>query len=131
MVCDFDHAAIFKVSQFTSSGTTVSASAEAAYPKNCTIGLGYRPTAPPPIPTPSRPTLSSPAWHRSIGTLATISGPRKASLDDRCFVGACGAGGPDEIVAGVTNLRITYREAGRNDFGAADVVGDVDQRQAR
>ncbi|HEY5755225.1 MAG TPA: prepilin-type N-terminal cleavage/methylation domain-containing protein [Steroidobacter sp.] len=122
MVCDFDHAAIFKVSQYTSSGTVVQHVAGGGYPRNCTTGLGYPTdcTTPNPYTFPANSQLARVAsvdWYVGDNQRAAQGEPGRSLFRRRM------AAAPEEIVAGVTNLRITYREAGRTDFRAADVVG--------
>lgn len=125
MVCDFDHAAIFKVSEFTSTATTTTIRHQAnvgEFPRNCSAGLGY----PSDCTTANSYTygpnaqlarLSSVDWYVGNNERADQGEPGRSLFRRRM------AGAAEEIVAGVTDMQITYREAGAADFVEADEIG--------
>ncbi len=121
LVCDFDHAAIFQAATYNST-TKIVTYLSGGTSRNCTTGFGY-------------PTDCSTA---NIYTYAPNSQLARLSAVD-WYIGNNGRaneGGrslyrmrinnavPEEIVAGVTNLEIAYREQGQNDFLAANAVGN-------
>jgi type IV pilus assembly protein PilW len=122
MVCDFDHAAIFKVTNYNSSNVTVVHNkSESESPRNCSKGLGY--------PTVCETTGNT----YRFGPNSEIA--RMSAVD--WYIGDNGRpqeGGrslyrlrlnanPEEIVAGVSDMQVRYREAGRSDFRDATSVG--------
>lgn len=127
IVCDFDHAAMFQVSNYNSSNVTlVHQTGSTVSPGNYTKGLGY-----PPIhstngntysygPNSQIARLSSVAWY--IGNNGrTDEGGRSLY---RRSLGAAATVITEEVVAGVTNLEIQYREQGFNDFRDAAAIGN-------
>jgi type IV pilus assembly protein PilW len=124
MVCDFDHAAIFKVRTFSSTATTTTIShlAGGVYPRNCSIGLGY----PSDCTTANSYTFSPNAQLARLGSVDWYIGDNgRADQGEpgRSLFRRRMATAPEEIVAGVTDMQIRYREAGGADFVPADEVG--------
>jgi type IV pilus assembly protein PilW len=124
ILCDFDHAAIFQVSQYNSHNTTVVHNIGRATPGNCSKGLGY--------PTvcstngneyafgPNSQLLRFAAvnWYIGNNGRATEGG---RSLY-RVRIGSGTSMITEEVVAGVSNLQLRYREQGRADFRDAGAV---------
>lgn len=123
MVCDFDHAAIFKVTQYNSSNTTVVHNRGGLNEptSNCSKGLGY-PTDCDSVngnpyefgPNSQLARLSAVSWYIGANGRALEGG---RSLYRRRM-----NANPEEIVAGVTDMQVRYREAGRSDFREASTV---------
>lgn len=117
MICDFDHAAIFQVTN--AANVTVEHGTGTGEPGNCTMGLGY----------PARCTnpgnsyaygansqiahLSAADWY--IGNNGRLNEGGRSLFRRRMNL-------TEEVIAGVTNMQIGYREAGRNDFREATLV---------
>jgi type IV pilus assembly protein PilW len=111
MVCDFDHSAIFQVSNYNDANVTVVHNTGDGLPKNCTKGLGF-------------PTICE--TNGNVYTYAPNSQVARMSAVD-WYIGANGRtdeGGQslyrrrlgsgasiavEEIVAGVTDMQISYR----------------------
>jgi type IV pilus assembly protein PilW len=123
MMCDFDHAAIFKVTSYNSAGVTGANIAEpsTASPRNCSTGLGY----------PTDCTAGNPYTFGRNSQLARLSavgwyiGDNSRPLEGgrSLYRFRMAAAAPEEIVAGVTDMQVRYREAGRSDFRDATSVG--------
>lgn len=122
MVCDFDHAAIFKITNYNSANRTVlHSSKEAGDPRNCSKGLGY------PVdcdstngnaytygPNSQLSRLTAVDWY--------IGDNQRPAEGGRSLFRRSMSGVAEEIVAGVTDMQISYREAGGTDFGPATAV---------
>lgn len=130
IVCDFDHAAMFQVTNYNDSNVTVvhnSKESENIEPGNCSKGLGY-PTVCTTNGTPYSfgpnsqvARLSATAWY--IG-----NNPRVAEGGRSLYRVRLGAGATsitEEVVAGVTDMQLEYREqgAGVDEFREAANVG--------
>ena len=116
MVCDFDHATIFKASGYDA------ASKQVAYDTgNCSTGLGF--------PTDCAGAnvyafqknsqisrLSAVDWYIGNNGRAADGG---RSLYRRRLTNGLAAPAIEEVVAGVTDMAITYRVAGTNTFVSA------------
>lgn len=123
MVCDFDHAAIFKITNYNSSNTTVvhNASSGNSWPQNCSKGLGY-PTdcgsqagnAYAYGPNSQIARLTAVDWYIGNNQRPAEGG---RSLFRRRMTAA-----PEEIVAGVTDMQVSFREQGGAEFVRADEV---------
>lgn len=113
MVCNFDHAAIFKVTGYDAEDLEVSyTSSPTGSPRNCSQGLGY--------PT----SCGSPG--NAYGYLPSAQMARLMAVD--WFVGNNGRGdgrslfrkrmdiAPEEMVAGVSNMSLRYLQAGGSGF---------------
>lgn len=131
VVCDFDHSVIVQVTDYNASNVTVvhntAAGGGAARPGNCSKGMGY--------PTDCNSTngntyifdrnsqvarLASVAWYIGNNGRANEGG---RSLY-RVRLGAGAALLTEEVVAGVTNLQLTYREQGFDEFRPANSIGN-------
>ena len=127
MVCDFDHAAIFQVSNYNSNTRTLLHNNGHGTPGNCFKGLGY--------PTPACPgnangntysfgansqlsRLAATSWYIGNNGRAAEGG---RSLY-RVRIGSGAAVVTEEVVAGISDLRLRYREQGRSDFRDANLV---------
>lgn len=131
VVCDFDHATIFQVSQYTSANATLlHASGATQVPGNCTKGLGFPPAACdvnpgntytfPPNSQVAR--LSAVNWY--IGNNGRADEGGRSLYRRRLGPGASLI--VEEVVAGVRNLELQYRIAGTNTFVDASAVGASD-----
>lgn len=122
MVCDFDHAAIFQVTQYSSSNVTVVHSDNnSGSPRNCSKGLGY--------PTDCSSTNGNPYTYGPNSQIARmtavdwyIGNNGRAAEGGRSLYRLTMTGVREEIVAGVTDMQVSYREAGRSDFRDAATV---------
>lgn len=123
MVCDFDHAAILKVTNYNSSNrTVVHNTGQGSWPQNCSKGLGY--------PTDCSSTNGNAYAYGPNSQIARLAATdwyvgdnQRASEGGRSLFRRRLSGTPEEIVAGVTNMQITYRESGGVDFAPATSVG--------
>ena len=123
MACDFDHAAIFMVENYNSSNRTVVHHVDkSSYPRNCSKGLGY--------PTICPDTNGNPYTYGPNSQLARLNAVdwyigdnRRPAEGGRSLYRRRMNGNSEEIVAGVTDMQVTYRESGRNDFRDASLVG--------
>ena len=121
MVCDFDHAAIFQAFAYDSTNKIVSYRDDASS-RNCSTGLGYPTNCPAGnvytyAPNSQVARLAAVAWYIGNNGRADEGGRSLYRI-------RMGNPVPEEIVAGVTNLAIAYREQGRDDFRAAGLVGN-------
>lgn len=127
ILCDFDHAAIFQVSNYNSNNVTLGHNTGQGTPGNCSKGLGY-------------PTICGNAnsndytfgrnsqLMRFAATNWYIGNNGRAAEGGRSLYRVeLGSGGAtsaaQEVVAGVSNMQLTYREQGRADFADATLVG--------
>jgi type IV pilus assembly protein PilW len=128
IVCDFDHATLVQVTNYNSSNVTVvhSTGEGVAAPGNCSKGLGY-PTV---CDTNGNPYVFGP--NSQVARLAAVAwyvgnngraGEGGRSLYRR-RMGAGAAILTEEVVAGVTDMQLSYREQGVNTFREANIVGD-------
>lgn len=127
IVCDFDHAAMFQVSNYNSENVTlVHNTGDSVSPGNYTKGLGY-----PPIatengnsyifgPNSQLARLGAVAWY--IGNNGRPDEGGRSLY--RRSLGAAASLATEEVVAGVTNMELSYREEGVGEFRDAEDVGD-------
>jgi type IV pilus assembly protein PilW len=128
IVCDFDHAVMLQVTSYNSSNVTVvhNTGDGVSVPGNCSKGLGY-----PTVCTTNGNTyifgpnsqiarMSAVAWYIGNNNRAAEGG---RSLYRR-RLGRGAAVQTEEVVAGVTNLQLTYREEGVDEFRTADSIGN-------
>jgi type IV pilus assembly protein PilW len=131
VVCDFDHSVILQVTDYNENNVTVvhntTNGAGAAVPGNCSKGMGY--------PTDCTSTngnsyifdrnsqvarMAAVAWY--IGNNGRAEEGGRSLYRIRLGVGAALL--TEEVVAGVTNLRLTYREQGVEQFRPATSIGN-------
>lgn len=122
MVCDFDHAAIFKITNYNSSNTTVVHNAKEGkdWPHNCSKGLGY----------PTECTTNGNAYaygpNSQLARLTAvdwyIGNNQRPAEGGRSLFRRRMTAAPEEIVAGVSDMQVTYREEGEADFVQAGAV---------
>ena len=125
VVCDFDHAAMFQVTNYNDSNVTlVHNTGSSVSPGNFTKGLGY-----PPIDTENgNPYVfgrNSQLARLSAVTYYIGNNGRAAEGGRSLYRRRIGVGATqfiEEVVAGVTDLQLTYREQGVNVFREADDV---------
>lgn len=126
IVCDFDHAAIFQVTNYNSSNVTLVHNTGEGTPGNCSKGLGY--------PTDCSSTNGNVyafGPNSQIARLGAvdwfIGNNGRASEGGRSLyrrrMGSGAALLTEEVVAGVTDMQIRYREAGTQSFVQANLVG--------
>lgn len=128
IVCDFDHAVVLQVTDYNANNVTVvhNTGGGVSDPGNCSKGLGY--------PTDCSSTngnayifgpnsqiarMSAVTWY--IGNNGRASEGGRSLYRRRLGRGAVVQ--TEEVVAGVTDMQLTYREQGNNDFRAANNVG--------
>ena len=129
IVCDFDHAAMVQVTNYNASNVTVvhNTGGGVASPGNCSKGLGY--------PTDCDSTNGNPYVFGPNSQVARLSAVtwyigNNARPDEggrslyRRRMGAGAAILTEEVVAGVTDLQLLYREQGVDEFRPANVVGN-------
>jgi len=127
IACDFDHAAMFQVTNYnTGNVTLVHNTGSTVVPGNFSKGLGY-----PPIdtengnpytfgPNSQIARLSAVAWYIGNNGRAAEGGRSlyRRRLDSAAAVTT------EEVVAGVSNMEITYRQEGIAEFRDATNVTD-------
>lgn len=126
MVCDFDHAAIFQVTQYNSANVTVVHNNGNGSPGNCAKGLGYPTICGPPAngnvyafgPNSTLARLSAVDWYIGNNGRAVEGG---RSLYRR-RLGAGAALVTEEVVAGVTDMQLLYRQTGSDSFVEASTI---------
>lgn len=125
IVCDFDHSAIFQVSNYNSSNVTVVHNTGAGSPGNCSKGLGY--------PTDCSSTNGNAYTFGPNSQIARfaavdwyIGNNGRADEGGRSLyrrrLGSGAAVLVEEIVAGVTDMQIRYRLDDGDSFDDADDV---------
>ena len=119
MVCDFDHAAIFKVTRYD-RGAVIYDALPSESARNCTTDLSY----------PSRCDVSGNAYafgpNAHLGHMMAVSwyvgNNRRPSEGGRSLYRLRMNGNPEEIVPGVANMQLRYREADQSEFHEASSV---------
>lgn len=130
VVCDFDHAAMFQVTGYNKANVTVGhnkSESATVKPGNCSKGLGY-----PAVctangtpynfgPNSQVARLSASAWY--IGNNRRVAEGGRSLYRVRLGAGATLV--TEEIVAGVTDMQVQYREQGGgvDEFRDAEDVG--------
>jgi type IV pilus assembly protein PilW len=127
VVCDFDHSAIFQASGYEASPPVVLHEAFAGAPGNCQQGLGF--------PADCSDTVGIPypyPRNAQIGRMAAVAwfvgengrtGESGRSLY-RIRLGAGGALVTEEVVAGITDMQLTYGVNGSDDIEDATAIAD-------
>jgi type IV pilus assembly protein PilW len=128
IVCDFDHAVMLQVTNYSDSNVTVvhDTGGGVADPGNCSKGLGY-PTI---CSTNGNPYIFLP--NSQIGRMSAVAwyigNNNRAEEGGRSlYRRRLGSGAQiqiEEVVAGVTNLQLTYSEQGVDEFREADSIGN-------
>jgi type IV pilus assembly protein PilW len=128
IVCDFDHAVILQVTDYNENNVTVvhDTGNGVADPGNCSKGMGY-------------PTICNTGGNeytfgrnsqiaRMSAVVWYIGDNGRAAEGGRSLyrirLGAGALLSTEEIVAGVSNLQLTYREQGLDEFRVAGSVGN-------
>ncbi len=131
LVCDFDHATIFQVSQYTSANATLlHATGATQQPGNCTKGLGFPPAAC--DTNPGNTYTFGP--NSQVARLAAVSwyignNNRPDEGGRSLYRRRLGAGATvsvEEVVAGVRDLQLQYRVEGSNAFVDASAMSASD-----
>ncbi len=113
MACDFDHAAIFQVTNYNSNNVTVVHNTGTGNPGNCSKGLGF--------PTDCSSTNGNPYQFGPNSQIARMTAVtwyigNNGRPDEggrslyRVRLGAGAAVQTEEVVAGVTNMQFQFRE---------------------
>jgi type IV pilus assembly protein PilW len=129
VVCDFDHAVILQVTDYNASNVTVvhNAGGGVSSPGNCSKGMGY-PTDCSDIAgnvyrferNSQVARFAAVAWY--IGNNGRPDEGGRSLYRRRLGAGA--AIFTEEVVAGVTDMELSYREDGVDEFVDANLVGD-------
>ena len=128
IVCDFDHSVMVQVTDYNANNVTVvhNTGSGVATPGNCSKGMGY--------PTDCSSTNgneyifgpNSQVARFSVVTYYIGNNNRPAEGGRSLYRIRMGAGAQlftEEVVAGVTDMQLTYREQGVNEFRTANNVG--------
>jgi type IV pilus assembly protein PilW len=128
MLCDFDHAALFRVTGYNSATVTVTHNDVAGTPGNCSKGLGY-PTLCTSTgnvyqfaPNSQIARLGATDWY--IGNNGRVAEGGRSLYRKRLTAG--GVVATEEVVAGITDLQVRYRLAGAADFVEASTMSAGD-----
>ncbi|MET0535707.1 MAG: PilW family protein [Steroidobacter sp.] len=127
VMCDFDHAAIFQVSNFNATTRLITHQTGVGTPSNCVRGLGY------PVPAVTCGSAGLPYTFAPNAQLTRLAATtwyvgnngRTAEGGRSLYRIRMGTGATlvtEEIVPGVNDLQLQYREQGRSDFRDANVV---------
>lgn len=122
IVCDFDHAAIFQVSNYNNSNVTVVHNTGAGPPGNCSKGLDFPSAACPPPNANGNPYTFG--RNSQIARFAAAdwyigNNGRPEEGGRSLYRRSLGSGATpltEEIIAGVVDMQIQYRLANSNDF---------------
>lgn len=132
VVCDPDHAAIMQITNYNSSNVTVVHNSGTGDPGNCSKGLGF--------PTDCSSTNGNAYQFGPNSQIAKLSagdwyiGNNPEGGQSLYRVGVSNLGGvptevPAEMVRNVTDMQITYHQAGTNTFVDADAIGAANWAQ--
>lgn len=131
MVCDFIQAAIFQITNASSSNVTIVHNSGTGTPGNCSKSLKY-PMQVPCIPNPSSyytygpnsviAKLKATAWYVGVSS----SDPTRRSLYQVMLTssGASPASTVQEVAEGVQDLQLQYLSAGGTDYQDANAVAN-------
>lgn len=122
IVCDPNHAAIFQSSAFISGSTTLTYAASGT-PGNCNTGLGYPSSCTTAnnyqfLPNAQLGKLTAADWYVGANGVGGTSLYRLALVNTTGSIGTQA----QEMVRNVTDMQITYHQAGSASFLAADTV---------
>jgi type IV pilus assembly protein PilW len=128
VVCDFDHSVIVQVTNYNESNVTVvhDTGGGVATPGNCSKGMGYPTDCNSTNGNEYRFNPNSQVARFSVVTYYIGNNGRPDEGGRSLYRIRMGAGAQlftEEVVAGVTDLQITYREQGVNEFRTANNVG--------
>jgi type IV pilus assembly protein PilW len=124
MVCDFDHAALFKVTAYDNTNFVVTHAASTGTPGNCSKGLGF----------PTNCTTANLYQFKPNSQVARFTATdwyignngRPLEGGRSLYRMRLGAPSAEEVVAGVTDMQIRYRVANATDFVDATSVAAAD-----
>jgi type IV pilus assembly protein PilW len=127
IVCDFDHAVMLQATDYDASNVTVvhNTGEGLATPGNCSKALGYPTDCTTGNPYTFGPNsqiarLSAVSWY--IGNNARAAEGGRSLYRTRLGAGAAIL--TEEVVAGVTDMQLTYREEGVDEFREATAIGN-------
>ncbi|HEY0686735.1 MAG TPA: prepilin-type N-terminal cleavage/methylation domain-containing protein [Steroidobacter sp.] len=123
MVCDFDHAAIFQATNYSSANVTFEDTGDTVSPGNCSHGLGYPTVCGNPGNSYVYGSNSQLARVAAVDWYIGDNG-RPAEGGRSLYRLRLGATAPEEIVAGVTDMQLRYRADVSGEFRAAGDVRD-------
>jgi type IV pilus assembly protein PilW len=130
MACDNDHAAIFQVTNASSSNRTIVHNTGVGNPGNCSKGLGY--------PTDCGSVNGNSYTFAGNGFLAKLNAEawyignnsRGGRSLYRIYLGKSGNNPtttPEEVVPDVRDMQLAYLASGANDYTPADSITDWSQ----
>lgn len=128
IVCDFDHAAMFRATNYNSANVTVGHNTGGnGTPENCSKGLGY-PTDCSSVngnayafgPNARLARMVAVDWY--IGSNGREAEGGRSLYRHR--LGAASVPITEEVVAGVTDMQLTYREEGSEIFREAALIAN-------
>lgn len=120
LVCDFDHAAIFQVTNYNPNNRTVVHSTGTGTPGNCSKGLGF-PTECTTNGTPYSYGQNSMIFRLAMEVWYIGFNGRPAEGGHSLFrqrLGLSGTTVVEEMVAGVTDMQLAFREENDTSFSA-------------
>jgi type IV pilus assembly protein PilW len=129
LICDFDHAAIFQITDWDAGADKLTHDASGDAPGNCSKGLGF----PAVCDGGSGNSYEFPENSQVGRLMAAVwyigNNGRAADGGRSLFRRRLGPGGvevTEEIVSGVTDMQVRYGENGSDDIQEADDVGTWD-----
>ncbi|MGC4027470.1 MAG: prepilin-type N-terminal cleavage/methylation domain-containing protein [Steroidobacteraceae bacterium] len=117
IACDFDHATIFQVTAYNAVTSTVTHAAAGSSPGNSSADLGFPSGTYQFRRNALLARFGATEWYIGNSDRTTDSGRSLFRLRSS-------AAGPEEVVADVTNMQITYRVANSDNFVDASLVTD-------
>lgn len=129
LVCDFDHATIFQVTGYNPATLTLEHAAGGGPPGNCFADLRYSslpPCTTPPSPPPYQFDQGSLLAHFSATEWFIGNSGRSSDSGRSLFRQRMDDATAEEVVADVTDMRISYRVDGDDTFVAASLLGSSD-----
>lgn len=125
MVCDFDHAAIFQASSYDATNIAVSHATSVGTPGNCSKGLGYPTNCGSATGNVYKFGANSQVAHLTAVDWYIGNNGRPDEGGRSLYRRRLGSGGTlltEEVVAGVTDMQVTYRVNGTDNFVDASSV---------
>lgn len=132
MICDFTQASIFQATSYNSQNVTVVHNTGTGTIGNCSKGLGF-PTICTTLGNPYQYSQNSQIARLSAVTWYIGNNGRAADGGRGLYRQRLGSGASvttEEIVSGVTDMQLSYRQGTSTDFITADAVGNWDQVNA-
>jgi type IV pilus assembly protein PilW len=135
MACDNDHAAIFQVTNASSSNVTIVHNTGTGNPGNCSKGLGYPTDCGRPVNGNDCYTFAGNGFLAKLSAEAWYIGnnSRGGRSLYRIYLGKSGNNPtttPEEVVPDVRDMQLAYLASGANDYAPADSITDWSQVRA-